>query len=275
MNALKILRQPTVNLTTYVVIMLLVIDVGNTDTVIGIYNGKELVKDWRIRTVNTITEDEFNVIAVNLFTGSDIKSKDIRHIVISCVVPPLVSILDSFCRKYLGRHPLWVDAKSVNIMPILYNNPDEVGADRIANSIAAFEKYKTSLIVVDFGTATTFDAVSEDGEYLGGAICPGIMISAEALFLKASKLPRVEIFSHPEKIIGKDTASSIRSGIIYGYAGLVDGIVRRMKIEMGTAPKVVATGGVSDLMADVCDSIEEVEPSLTLEGLRIIYEKIK
>ena len=254
--------------------MLLVIDVGNTNTVIGIYNGKELVKDWRIRTVNTITEDEFNIIAVNLFTGSDIKSKDIRHIVISCVVPPLVSILDSFCRKYLGRHPLWVDAKSVNIMPILYNNPDEVGADRIANSIAAFEKYKTSLIVVDFGTATTFDAVSEDGEYLGGAICPGIMISAEALFLKASKLPRVEIFSHPEKIIGKDTASSIRSGIIYGYAGLVDGIVRRMKIEMGTAPKVVATGGVSSLMAEVCDSIEEVEPSLTLEGLRIIYEKI-
>jgi type III pantothenate kinase len=158
-------------------------------------------------------------------------------------------------------------------MPILYNNPDEVGADRIANSIAAFEKYKTSLIVVDFGTATTFDAVSEDGEYLGGAICPGIMISAEALFLKASKLPRVEIFSYPEKIIGKDTASSIRSGIIYGYAGLVDGIVRRMKIEMGTAPKVITTGGFSDIMADVCDSIEEVEPSLTLEGLRIIYEK--
>jgi type III pantothenate kinase len=254
--------------------MLLVIDVGNTDTVIGIYNGKELVKDWRIRTVNTITEDEFNVIAVNLFTGSDIKSKDISSIVISCVVLPLVSILDSFCRKYLGRHPLWVDAKSVNIMPILYNNPDEVGADRIANSVAAFEKYKTSLIVVDFGTATTFDAISEDGEYLGGAICPGIKISAEALFLKASKLPRVEIFSHPEKIIGKDTASSIRSGIIYGYAGLVDGIARRMKIEMGTAPKVVATGGVSNLMAEVCDSIEEVEPSLTLEGLRIIYEKI-
>lgn len=255
--------------------MLLVIDVGNTDTIIGIYNGKELVKDWRIRTVNTITEDEFNVIAVNLFAGSDIKSKDISRVVISCVVPPLVSILDSFCHKHLGQYPLWVDAKSVNIMPILYNNPDEVGADRIVNSVAAFEKYKTSLIVVDFGTATTFDSVSEDGEYLGGAICPGIMISAEALFLKASKLPRVEIFSRPEKVIGKNTASSIRSGIIYGHAGLVDGIVRRMKIEMGTAPKVVATGGLSDLMADVCDSIEEVEPSLTLEGLRIISEKVK
>jgi len=256
--------------------MLLVIDVGNTDTVIGIYNGKELVKDWRIRTVNTITEDEFNVIAVNLLTNSDIniKYRDISNIVISCVVPPLVNTLNSFCRKYLGQSPLWVDAKSVNIMPILYNNPDEVGADRIANSIAAFEKYKTSLIVVDFGTATTFDSVSSDGEYLGGAICPGIMISAEALFLKASKLPRVEIFSRPEKVIGKDTASSIRSGIIYGYAGLVDGIVRRMKIEMGTAPKVIATGGLSDLMADVCDSIEEVEPSLTLEGLRIISEKV-
>ncbi|MBC2695987.1 MAG: type III pantothenate kinase [Desulfobacteraceae bacterium] len=253
--------------------MLLVIDVGNTNTVIGIYNGNELVKDWRIRTVKTITEDEFNVIAANLFTGSDIQSKYISSIVISCVVPPLVRVLDSFCRKYLARYPLWVDAKSVNIMPILYNNPEEVGADRIANSIAAFEKYKTSLIVVDFGTATTFDAVSEDGGYLGGAICPGIMISAEALFLKASKLPRVEIFSHPGKVIGKDTASSIKAGIIYGYAGLVDGIVRRMKSEMGTAPKVVATGGVSDLMSDVCDSIEEVEPSLTIEGLRIIYEK--
>ena len=253
--------------------MLLVIDVGNTDTVIGIYNGKELIKDWRIRTVNTITEDEFNVIAGNLFAGSDIISQDISMVVISCVVPPLVSILDSFCRKHLGQYPLWVDAKSVNIMPILYNNPDEVGADRIVNSVAAFEKYKTSLIVVDFGTATTFDSVSKDGEYLGGAICPGIMISAEALFLKASKLPRVEIFSRPEKVIGKNTASSIRSGIIYGYAGLVDGIVGRMKIEMGTAPKVVATGGLLDLMADVCDSIEEVEPSLTLEGLRIISEK--
>ena len=254
--------------------MLLVIDVGNTNTVIGIYNGRELVKDWRIRTVNTITEDEFNVIAVNLFIGSDIKSKNINGIVISCVVPPLVNILDSFCRKYLGQDPLWVDASSVNIMPILYNNPDEVGADRIANSVAAFEKYKTSLIVVDFGTATTFDSVSANGEYIGGAICPGIMISAEALFFKASKLPGVEIFSPPEKVIGKDTASSIRSGIIYGYAGLVDGIVRRMKIEMGTAPKVIATGGLSDLMAGVCENIEVVEPSLTLEGLRIIYEKI-
>ena len=254
--------------------MLLVIDVGNTNTVIGIYNGRKLVKDWRIRTVNTITEDEFNIIAVNFFAGSDIRSKNINGIVISCVVPPLVNILDSFCRKYLEQDPLWVDAGSVNIMPILYNNPDEVGADRIANSVAAFEKYKTSLIVVDFGTATTFDSVSANGEYLGGAICPGIMISAEALFFKASKLPRVDIFSSPEKVIGKDTASSIRSGIIYGYAGLVDGIVRRMKIEMGTAPKVIATGGLSDLMAGVCENIEVVEPSLTLEGLRIIYEKI-
>ena len=253
--------------------MLLVIDVGNTNTVIGIYNGKKLVRNWQIRTVNTRTEDEFNIIAISLFSGSDIKSKEIRSVIIACVVPPLVRILNSFCHKYLGQCPLWVDVRSVNIMPILYNNPDEVGADRIANSVAAFEKYKISLIVVDFGTATTFDSVSANGEYLGGAICPGIMISAEALFLKASRLPRVEIFSHPEKVIGKDTASSIKSGIIYGYAGLVDGIVRRMKIEMDTAPKVIATGGLSDIMADGFDSIEELEPTLTLEGLRIIYEK--
>ncbi len=253
--------------------MLLVIDVGNTNTVIGIYNGRKLAGNWQIRTVNTITEDEFNIIAVSLFSGSDIKSKDISNVVISCVVPPLVRILDSFCHKYLEQSPLWVDARSINIMPILYKNSDEVGADRIANSVAAFEKYKTSLIVIDFGTATTFDAVSTNGEYLGGAICPGIMISAEALFLKASRLPRVEIFSHPEKVIGKDTTSSIKSGIIYGYSGLVDGIVRRMKIEMGSAPKVIATGGLSNLIADVCDSIEKLEPTLTLEGLRIIYEK--
>jgi type III pantothenate kinase len=159
-------------------------------------------------------------------------------------------------------------------MPILYSNPAEVGADRIVNAVAAFDRYKTAVIVIDFGTATTFDAISEKGEYLGGAISPGIMISSEALFQYASKLPRVEIFSPPEKVIGKDTGNSIKSGIIYGYAGLVDGMVRRMAKEMETPPRIIATGGLAPLMAGVCETIEAVDNSLTLEGLRIIYEKI-
>jgi len=253
--------------------MLLVIDIGNTNTVIGVYAGKHLIQDWRIRTERRTTEDEFHVLASNLFAESKINSKDIGKTIISCVVPPMVTILDSFCRKYLGHSPHWVDATSVPNLPIRYKNPSEIGADRIVNAVAAFEKHQTSLIVIDFGTATTFDAISEKGEYLGGAISPGIMIASEALFIKASKLPRVEIFIPPESVIGKDTASSIKSGIIYGYAGLIDGMVKRMKIEMGKNPKVIATGGLAELMHKVSESIEAVEPDLTLEGLRIISNK--
>lgn len=253
--------------------MLLVIDVGNTNTVLGIYDGKQLVCDWRIRTEKNTTEDEFNVLAQGLFAGSNIGPKQIEHTIISSVVPPMVSILDSFCRKYLKHAPHWVDAKSGSGMPILYSNPKEVGADRIVNAVGAYEKYKSALIVIDFGTATTFDAISAKGEYLGGAICPGIIISSEALFMRASKLPRVEIFTPPKAVIGKDTTGSIQSGIIYGYAGLVDGIVRRMSKEMQTVPKIIATGGLAPLMTDVCETIEAVESDLTLEGLRIIHEK--
>ena len=250
--------------------MLLVIDIGNTHTVIGVYDGKNLVKDWRIRTERRTTEDEFNILASNLFSEGNISSNKINKTIISCVVPPMVTILDSFCRKYLGHAPHWVDAMSVSAMPIRYKNPSEVGADRIVNAVAAFHKYQTSLVIIDFGTATTFDSISEKGEYLGGAISPGIMIASEALFMKASKLPRVEIFVPPESVIGKDTASSIKAGIIFGYAGLVDGMVRRMKIEMGTNPRVIATGGLAELMCQVSETIEVVEPALTLEGLRII-----
>ncbi len=253
--------------------MLYVIDVGNTNIVMGVYKGKQLVKDWRIRTERNTTEDEFSILAGNLFSASGINMKDIKESIISCVVPPIVNVLDSFCRKYLGHAPQWISAKSVTHMPILYNNPEEVGADRIVNGVAAFQRYKTSLIVIDFGTATTFDAISEKGEYLGGAISPGIIISSEALFMKASKLPRVEIFTPPETVIGKDTGASIQSGIIYGYAGLVDGIVKRMKSEMATNPRVIATGGLSPLMKDVSETIETVESDLPLEGLRIIYDK--
>jgi len=250
--------------------MLLVIDVGNTETVIGVYRDKQLVLNWRIRTERRTTEDEFNILAGNLFAAGHISSNDIGKTIISCVVPPMVTILDSFCRKYLGHQPHWVNAESVPKISIRYRNPSEIGADRIVNAVAAFHKYQTSLIVIDFGTATTFDAISEKGEYLGGAISPGIMIASEALFIKASKLPRVEIFVPPKSVIGKDTASSIKAGIIFGYASLVDGMVTRMKAEMGTDAKVIATGGLAALMHQVSGSIEAVEPALTLEGLRII-----
>jgi len=250
--------------------MLLVIDVGNTNTVMGVFNGDTLVRDWRIRTERNATEDEFSVLAVSLFAAGNIEFKVITSTIISCVVPPVVGIYDSFCKKYLNHLPTWVDAKTAAGMPILYSNPLEVGADRIVNAVAAYDKYKTSLIVIDFGTATTFDSISEKGEYVGGAISPGVMISAEALFKHASKLPRVDIFEPPESVIGRDTISSIKSGLIYGYAGLVDGIVRRMDKEMGTNPRVIATGGLAPLIHHVSETIEAVEPSLTLDGLRII-----
>ncbi len=254
--------------------MLLVIDVGNTNTVMGVYSGKRLASSWRVRTERDTTADEFNVLATNLFLQAGLEIEKIDRTVISSVVPPMAPILDGFCRKRLGHGPKWVNAKSYKRMPILYSNPAEVGADRIVNSVAAYEKYKTSLIVIDFGTATTFDAVSPKGEYLGGAISPGIMIASESLFQKASKLPRVEIFTPPENVIGKDTAESIQSGIIFGYAGLVDGIVARMKKAMGESTKVIATGGLAGLMFKVAESIEAVEGDLTLEGLRIISEAL-
>jgi type III pantothenate kinase len=254
--------------------MLLVIDVGNTNIVLGVYHEQNLLKDWRIRTERNITEDEFHILAFNLFKGSQIPPDQIDRTIVSCVVPPLVNIIDAFCRKYLHHTPVWVDPRTYRGMPILYTNPGEVGADRIVNAVAAYHRYRTSLVVIDFGTATTFDAISENGDYLGGAISPGIMISAEALFKNASKLPRVEIFSPPEYVIGKDTAASIQSGIIYGYAGLVDGMVTRLKAEMGTHPKIVATGGLSVLIAGVSHTIDVVEPDLTLEGLKIISEEL-
>jgi len=250
--------------------MLLVIDVGNTNMVIGVYDGETLIEDWRIHTQRNTTADEFSVIASSLLAASCIDLKTIGKTVISCVVPPIVSSLESFCRKYLGHAPFWVDPRSFSGIAIATANPAEVGADRIVNAVAAFRKYQRSLIVIDFGTATTFDAISPEGAYLGGAISPGIMIAAEALFMKASKLPRVEIFKTPEAVVGKDTQASIQSGIIFGYAGLVDGMVKRMKAELGTDSGVIATGGLAGLMYKVSETIEAVEPNLTLEGLRII-----
>lgn len=253
--------------------MLLVIDVGNTNIVVGVYRGSELLHHWRVRTEPNTTEDEFHFLVNGLFAAAGLGPRDMEHTIISSVVPPMNSLLDAFCHKYLNHAPIWVDARQTGLMPIQYHNPKEVGADRIVNAVAAYERYRCALIVIDFGTATTFDAVSAEGAYLGGAISPGIYIASEALFMKASKLPRVSLFQPPDAVIGKDTITSIQSGMIYGYAGLVDGIVRRMKAEMGGTAKVVATGGLASLMFQVAETIEEVSPELTLEGLRLIYER--
>ncbi len=255
--------------------MLLVIDVGNTNTVIGVYENQALKQDWRIRTIRETTADEFNILAQALFADKGIQRTGIKKIVISSVVPSSVRTLNAFCEHYLGITPVWVNPASVKKqMPILYSNPSEVGADRIVNAVAAYEKHKKALIIIDFGTATTFDAITESGEYLGGAICPGVVISSEALFQRASRLPRVEIFKAPERVIGDDTIESIQSGIIFGNAAMVDGMVDRMKQEMKTTPMIIATGGLAPLIAEVSNAIESVDLALTLEGLKIISREL-
>ncbi len=250
--------------------MLLVIDVGNTNTVLGVFDGMELIHDWRIRTVVDHTVDEYGMLIYTLYKTSRISSRVVDDIIISCVVPPMLNILEPLCEKYFNIKPLIVGPGVKTGMPIYYDNPREVGADRIVNAVAAFEKYGKELIIVDFGTATTFDYVSAKGEYMGGCIAPGIMISSEALFERAAKLPRVEL-SRPKSIIAKDTSSSMQAGIMFGYAGLVDGIVERIKAEVKTNPKVVATGGLAKVIAPETRTIDVVDEMLTLEGLRLIH----
>jgi type III pantothenate kinase len=253
--------------------MLLVIDVGNTNTVLGLFDEDSLQHDWRIRTEIDHTIDEYGVLIYNLYMSSRMKAKEIKAvtaIIISCVVPPMLNILEPLCIKYFNIKPLIVGPGIKTGMPIFYDNPKEVGADRIVNAVAAYDKYHKESIIVDFGTATTFDYISPKGEYMGGCIAPGIMISSEALFEKASKLPRVE-FSKPKTIITKDTVSAIQAGIMFGYAGLVDGIVERMKAEVKTNPLVIATGGLARIVAQETKSIDKIDEMLTLDGLRIIY----
>jgi type III pantothenate kinase len=254
--------------------MLIVIDVGNTNTVLGLFDGKHLLHDWRIRTEIDHTIDEYGVLIYNLYLSTPMKAKEMRSvtaIIISCVVPPMLNILEPLCIKYFNIKPLIVGPGIKTGMPIFYDNPKEVGADRIVNAVAAYEKYQKECIIVDFGTATTFDYISPKGEYMGGCIAPGIVISSEALFEKASKLPRVE-FSKPKTVITKDTVSAMQAGIMYGYAGLVDGIVDRMKAEVKTNPLVIATGGLANIIAPETKTIEKIEEMLTLDGLRIIYD---
>ncbi len=252
--------------------MLLCIDIGNTNIVLGIFQDDKMLNHWRIRTERDMTADEVGILINNLFMPTQLDVKSISDIIISCVVPPLLSDFKDFCLLYLNREPMIVGPGIETGMPIKYDNPKEVGADRIVNAVAAYQKYRTGLIVVDFGTATTFDYISPEGFYEGGAIAPGIIISSEALFQKASKLPRVEIFAKPKTAVGKDTISSINSGLIYGYAGMVDGIVNRIKKELSSDLAVIATGGLAPLIKPEARSIDHFEEFLTLEGLKIIYK---
>ncbi len=253
--------------------MLFCIDIGNTNIVLGLCEGEKVLHHWRLRTEREITTDELGILVRNLFASSGVDLSAVRNIIISSVVPPLMNTFEDFSRRYFRVKPLVVGPDTRTGMPILYDNPKEVGADRIVNSVAAYEKYRTSLVVIDFGTATTFDCVSREGAYLGGAISPGVLISCEALFQKASRLPRVEIFAKPKTVIAKDTMSSMNVGIVYGYAGLVDGIVRRIKREMGQDPTVIATGGLAPLICEEAETIDHVEEFLTLEGLILIFKR--
>ncbi|RME37316.1 MAG: type III pantothenate kinase [Deltaproteobacteria bacterium] len=252
--------------------MLLVIDVGNSNTVFGVYREDTLLHHWRLSTDKARTTDEYAMLLHELFSMAGLHFSDVSDIIISSVVPPMMRVLEGLSHSYFRLKPYVVGPGIKTGMPILYDNPREVGADRIVNAVAAYERKKCSLIVVDFGTATTFDCISARGEYLGGAIAPGLLISTEALFEKASKLPRVDV-ARPPQVVAKNTVHSMQSGLFHGYCGLVDGIVRRMKQEMTDQPAVVATGGLAQLISDGSETIDEVLPDLTLEGLLIIYRR--
>jgi type III pantothenate kinase len=258
--------------------MLLTLDVGNTNTVLGLYRlaSDELITHWRISTLRTQTADEYGVLFLNLFSMRKIEATGISSIIISSVVPPLESTLRQVCERYFNLKPMFVEPGIKTGMPILVDNPAELGADRLVNGVAAFARYGGPCIVVDFGTATTFDVISAKGEYLGGVIAPGLAISAEALFARAARLSRVDV-KKPAKVVGTNTVAHLQSGLYYGYIGLVDGILERMLQEIKTpdshAPKIIATGGLARLVADDSRFIETIDDMLTLDGLRLIYER--
>ncbi|MBI4735236.1 MAG: type III pantothenate kinase [candidate division NC10 bacterium] len=252
--------------------MLLALDVGNTNTVIGVFDGKALLTHWRLSTRSEGTRDEYAMLIKGLFDFAGLAFQGVSAVIISSVVPPLQGPLEEMARQYFGVEPMVVGPGIKTGMPILYESPRDVGADRIVNAVAAFEAYGGPCIVVDFGTATTFDAISVRGESLGGAICPGIGISSEALFQHAAKLPRVDI-TRPKVIIGKNTVGSMQAGLFYGYLSLVEGIVARVRAELGGRAAVVATGGLAELLLTESTAVDHVDPLLTLTGLRILFER--
>ncbi|OQY20350.1 MAG: pantothenate kinase [Desulfobacteraceae bacterium 4572_35.1] len=251
--------------------MLLVVDVGNTNMVLGLFTDDVLQHSWRIRTDYSRTDDEYAMLINDLMNFSSIQLNNIDAVIISCVVPPVLDALRRMTVKYFATEPYIVSSDMNTGMDVQYDNPAEVGADRIVNAVAAYQRFKCSLLVVDFGTATTFDYINGDGDYCGGAIAPGLGISADALHAQASKLPRVEIIA-PPVVVAKNTVNSMQAGLLYGYAGLVDGIVKRMKREVGGNPVVVATGGLAEQIAQASESIDEIDPLLTLKGLLYLYK---
>jgi type III pantothenate kinase len=252
--------------------VLVVVDVGNTNTVFGIYRGDDLVADFRLSTDTERTADEYGAMLLPLFGRAGIDPASASAVIVSSVVPPLNTTLTRLSSEFFGRPPLYVEPGIRTGMPIRYDNPAEVGADRIVNAVAAVKRYGAPVIVLDFGTATTFDVVSARGEYLGGVIAPGLGISAEALFSRAARLARVEV-REPARVIGRTTQESIQSGLFHGYVALVEGLVRRVREELGVAAPVVATGGIAPVFRESLSFLDAVDPGLTLEGLRLIWEK--
>jgi type III pantothenate kinase len=258
--------------------MLLAIDVGNTNIVLGVFEGTRLAESWRLVTLRERTADELGILVTHLFANRGVPLDRVSGIILASVVPPLTRTMEEMAERYVGHTPLTVDPGTNTGMPVLYSPPSDVGADRVVNGVAAYEAYgratQSPVIVVDFGTATTFDAISAAGEYLGGVICPGIGISADALFQRAARLPRVDV-RKPAAVIGDTTVTSMQSGLFFGYVSMVDGIVTRMRAELdrGKRSACIATGGMADIIASETTVIERVDPDLTLQGLRLIWER--
>lgn len=254
--------------------MLLAIDIGNTNVVWGVYEGRTLTGHWRLATDAARTADEYGILFVNILQQAGIGADRISDAIISSVVPSLTMVFDEMVETFFHHTPLIVSSDLDMGLRIAYPNPGEIGSDRLVNAAAAYARYQTSLIIVDFGTATTFCAINQGGEYLGGAITPGLGISSEALFTRTAKLPKVDL-ARPKTVIGRDTAGSMQSGLIFGYAGLVDELVTRMQRELGHKAMVIATGGLASLIAVESRTIQEVRPFLTLEGLELIYRRTR
>jgi type III pantothenate kinase len=256
--------------------MLLAIDIGNTNIVLGVFDGASLVQSWRLQTLRERTSDELGLIVDGLFAHSRIERVQIHGVILGSVVPQLTGTMETMTERYFGVSALMIEPGVDTGMPILYENPAEVGADRIVNGVGAWERFGRGhdrpMIIVDFGTATTLDAISAKGEYLGGAICPGVQISADALFQRAARLPRIDV-RKPARIVGRTTVGAMESGLFYGYVGMVEGLVKRMDEELGGHAICVATGGLADVIAPETPLIQHVDPDLTLHGLRIVWER--